>query len=691
MKDTGFWVDTSKVDRVTSMFTYGPDKRLVRASAYRIAGHSSKPAFLSGSGGLLSTTDDYFRFAQMMLNGGEANGKRFLKASTVELMRTNVLAEGVEVDTYGPAQPGIGFGLDFAIVMDPAAANTRRGADSFYWGGAFGTWFWLDPMNDIVVVGMIQNVGGSSADRRHRHRCDRCPGSWCIRRWSIARNDFPSQVSEHDGRSRSRWRHGALTVRYRRARRAGATGRSSRRRTRAGPDARQRTHPHHGRTKHRREHGDHPQRPLRGGRQCGAIWGSPPATQVIDLRGRTVVPGLIDTHLHGLDTADRPGYHALDVESATSIREVQDVLAAHRKTVPEGQWITAIGAAHPNLWSEHRFPTLKELDDAVPDRPVLLYQGFNGAAATNTLGKKFFDAADAAPPLHPDYKGVHVSETGAIGESNAATGGPSTNALYLLRRLQKFEDKKRNALRTMAYSTSVGLTAWLDKSTIYALGPLHPRQGSANVDPYKSRDAWNAVHTEGRMSMRVQMDFTAFAERDDNAMLKEYLRNALPYFGDDMLRTGGIGEWPAPAAAVEQTRAAQRLVAQARWRCDNDAANLRALTQLVEQLEDVNKDVDITGLRWNVNLLGTGVGWVTAGLSGSAPGARLQHPAVREQLGQLEQPQCRRGSCVPDDQSTPDPQEPLQQRHPHLAAEPVAASLLRRHRRELVRAAGQPR
>ena len=95
-------------------------------------------------------------------------------------------------------------------------------------------------------------------------------------------------------------------------------------------------------------------------------------------------------------------------------------------------------------------------------------------------------------------------------------------------------------------------------------------------------------------------------------MLKEYLRNGLPVFGDDMLRTGGIGEWPAPAAEVEQTRAAQRLVAQARWRCDNDAANLKALTQLVEQLEDVNKDVGIASLRWNVNLLGTGVGWVTA-------------------------------------------------------------------------------
>ena len=127
MKDTGFWVDASKVDRVTRVFTYGADKRLIRATpAAGPDDPSSKPVFLSGSGGLLSTTDDYFRFAQMMLNGGEANGKRFLKASTVELMRTNVLAEGVKVDIYGPSQQGIGFGLDFAIVMDPAAAKTPR-------------------------------------------------------------------------------------------------------------------------------------------------------------------------------------------------------------------------------------------------------------------------------------------------------------------------------------------------------------------------------------------------------------------------------------------------------------------------------------------------------------------------------------------------------------------------------------
>ena len=161
MKDTGFWVDASKVNRLTGMFTYGPDKRIISAPA-ATAAPLSKPVFLSGSGGLVSTTGDYFRFAQMMLNRGKANGKRFLKASTVELMRTNVLAEGVMVGTSGPGQPGIGFGLDFAIIMDPAAAKTQEGRGSYYWGGAFGTWFWIDPATDIVVVGMMQNLNGSS-------------------------------------------------------------------------------------------------------------------------------------------------------------------------------------------------------------------------------------------------------------------------------------------------------------------------------------------------------------------------------------------------------------------------------------------------------------------------------------------------------------------------------------------------
>ena len=161
MADTGFWVDASKKDRVTKVFTYNDQKTLVAAATQ--SDPTRKPVFLSGGGGLLSTTEDYLKFAQMMLSGGQAGGQRYLKASTVELMRTNVLEPGVVVDLYGPTYniDGIGFGLDFAIIMDPAKANTPEGKNSFYWGGAFGTWFWLDPTNDLLVIGMMQNVSGS--------------------------------------------------------------------------------------------------------------------------------------------------------------------------------------------------------------------------------------------------------------------------------------------------------------------------------------------------------------------------------------------------------------------------------------------------------------------------------------------------------------------------------------------------
>jgi predicted amidohydrolase YtcJ len=333
----------------------------------------------------------------------------------------------------------------------------------------------------------------------------------------------------------------------------------------------------------------------------------PPNTQVIDLRGRTVVPGIVESHLHGLELGLRAGYHTPLLENTTSIREVQEVLAEHRKTVPEGQWVTAMGAWHPNQWAEHRYPTLKELDEAVPDRPVLLHERFTGPGVTNTLGKKFFDAADAVPPVHPDYKKVNVSETGAIGASTAM-GGPSTSALFLLRRLQTFDDKIRNSLSSMAYANSLGHTAWLDKGTLYSLGPLHPNQSLAGLDPYRVVDPWNLLHREGRMSLRVQFDFTCFAETNPELpMLKEYLRNQLPFFGDDWLRTGGIGEWAAPLASGAPWRAAQRVVAQAGWRNDNTAGNMTALKQVVDEYEAVNREVDITGLRWSVNLTGRDV------------------------------------------------------------------------------------
>jgi len=335
-----------------------------------------------------------------------------------------------------------------------------------------------------------------------------------------------------------------------------------------------------------------------------AVGGRAPAagsnTKVVDLKGRTAVPGLVEPHVHSVSLANRPGYHTI-LENTTSLREIHEALAARRKNVPEGQWITSMGGWHPNQWKEHRHPTRQELDEAVPDRPVLLYERFTGPAVTNSLGKRFFDAADAAAPLHPDIKKINVADNGAIAPAGFAGGGPSASALFLLRRMQTFDDKKRSTMDAMTYSASLGLTTHLDQVLFPTPGPLHPNQILSNLDQYRMYDPWLALHQEGKTIVRLQMNF--LQNQNDPALpeLKERLRNQFQYFGDDMLMTGSIGEWAAPLGSGAVWREAQRLVAQAGWHNENSVQNLAALTQVVEAYEAVNKEFDITRHRWVVH------------------------------------------------------------------------------------------
>jgi predicted amidohydrolase YtcJ len=312
------------------------------------------------------------------------------------------------------------------------------------------------------------------------------------------------------------------------------------------------------------------------------------------------VPGLVEPHIHIVSLGNRPGYHTI-LENTTSIRDIQEALAVRRKNVPEGAWITSMGGWHPNQWAEHRHPTLAELDEVVPDRPVLLFERFTGPCATNSLGKKFFDAADAASKVHPDIVPIKVSATGAIGAAGFTGGGPSASALFHLRRMQTFADRKRSTLDAMQYSASVGLTACLDQVLFPTPGPLHPNQILSNLDQYRMYDPWLELHREGRTIIRLQMNFLQNQSDPELPELKERLRNQFPFFGDDMMRTGAIGEWAAPLASGAAWREAQRLVAQAGWRNENAVQNLAGLRQVVEAYEAVNREYDITKLRWVVH------------------------------------------------------------------------------------------
>src|SRR6188508_1103855 len=339
---------------------------------------------------------------------------------------------------------------------------------------------------------------------------------------------------------------------------------------------------------------------IRNGR-IAAVGGSPPAgLKVVDLRGRTVVPGLIEGHVHIVSLANRPGYHTV-LENTASIREIQETLAARRKSVPEGQWITSMGGWHPNQWGEHRHPTLKELDEAVPDRPVLLYERFTGPAVTNSAGKQIFDAIDAAAPVHPEVKKVAVADNGVIAAAGFAGGGPSASALFHLRRAQTFDDKKRSTLDAMNYSTSVGLTAHLDQVLFPTPGPLHPSQILSNLDQYRMYDSWIDLHRRGKALVRLQMNF--LQNQNDPALpeLHERLRNQFQFFGDPMMMTGSIGEWAAPIGSGAVWQEAQRLVGQYQWRNENAVGSLAQLQQVVEAYEAVDQEFGIKGLRWMVH------------------------------------------------------------------------------------------
>jgi CubicO group peptidase (beta-lactamase class C family) len=161
MTDTAFWVPPVKQDRLAAL--YAPDKtgKLALADSFMVLDVSKPPAIASGGGGLTSTTADYARFAQMLLNGGQLDGERILSPGTIKLMASNHLSDIVMAAPDAPFSPatGKGFGLDVAVVTDPARAGTLQGEGSYSWGGAAGTWFWIDPKNDLFMLGMIHILG----------------------------------------------------------------------------------------------------------------------------------------------------------------------------------------------------------------------------------------------------------------------------------------------------------------------------------------------------------------------------------------------------------------------------------------------------------------------------------------------------------------------------------------------------
>lgn len=172
MRDTAYHVEESRRRRLAATYEYA-DGTLSRVPASGLMEVPLEPPVLSPGGyGLVSTLEDYLRFARMLLGGGEVDGVRVLKPATVALMATDLLAPAITERSWLPSKGQVGFGIDVAVRHSPPAdAGESSGAvGEFFWDGYANTLFWVDPRNELVAVLFTQYVPPSGHDLHTRFR-----------------------------------------------------------------------------------------------------------------------------------------------------------------------------------------------------------------------------------------------------------------------------------------------------------------------------------------------------------------------------------------------------------------------------------------------------------------------------------------------------------------------------------------
>ena len=163
MSDTRFYVAAQDRDRFAEVHNWDAERNRLVQRPHR----TDRPSYLnpqrmeSGGGGLVSSTHDYARFLQMLVNEGALDDARILTPESVRIMRTNSLRDELNVggNAERRGQEGVGFGVDFAVTYDPAASGSPAAPGVYNWAGAAGTTFWVDPVNNMFWLSMIQAQG----------------------------------------------------------------------------------------------------------------------------------------------------------------------------------------------------------------------------------------------------------------------------------------------------------------------------------------------------------------------------------------------------------------------------------------------------------------------------------------------------------------------------------------------------
>ncbi|MCH9007450.1 amidohydrolase family protein [candidate division KSB1 bacterium] len=309
-----------------------------------------------------------------------------------------------------------------------------------------------------------------------------------------------------------------------------------------------------------------------------------PSAQIIDLNGRTVTPGLIDSHIHYFRDSHVPGYLFSDIETAFTIPDLLEALTKRTASVPAGEFITAFGRLRAEQFAENRLPTLEELDSAAPNHPVYLHVSFDGPAVTNTLGNTFFQA-----------NGVSVNGSGTFNRGQTAT------AVQALFNEYSNEDALRTVREYMQFSASLGLTTIQNFS---GCGGFGGQVGQDILCEGNYYDLWQ----QGELRVRIRTAAGATGVNTDangiyqivpntEAALQELQNlgggdNWLDFTTTGEFVVGGFGDTGAPFSD------AYLQIAERGWSLRQHSISNGENDAHISAFEAVNATIPIADLRW---------------------------------------------------------------------------------------------
>ena len=300
----------------------------------------------------------------------------------------------------------------------------------------------------------------------------------------------------------------------------------------------------------------------------------------IDLKGKTIVPGLIDSHIHFLRDGAFPGYDVRNIETATSIADVQRAFSVAARDAPAGVFLVAKGGFNHRQFVENRMPTATELDVAAPDRPVYIQEGFRGLGSANSRAMAFFSD-----------KGIRFPEDGVI---SSRLFGAVERAL---RSAQTTQDKLRETKRLMEQASRWGLTTIVD-------------QGDApnGYNPDTHYDSIITLWRQKQLPIRVRLSLLSYDD-DTSFLLEQRLRNNFMGFGDGRLKIVGVGEhivtYPglfssAPPDGGALLLSKLLLVAEKGWTYTQHSSSLEQNRSHASIMAKVNEHFSIEKLHWSL-------------------------------------------------------------------------------------------